>query len=734
MEGRKAGAAVRGVLPLLPVWLIGVSVAACAEGGVARTQEPTFARDVAPILNRRCVACHRPEGPGPFALLEPEVAAALAPRLVQVIEQRIMPPWLPAPGDVEYQGARRVTPDELETIRAWAEAGAPAGDLSELPPPPPEAAPWPLGPPDLVVELEETYSVPATGGDIFRNFVVRIPVETRRWVRGADVRFDPPRVVHHAMLTFDTTASSRQIAARETGPGFDGMFVSVEATSPSGFMLGWTPGRLPTLAPQELSWAVHPGTDLVLQTHLRPDGTPADLTAHVGFYFGDAPPPRTPFLIRLGSMRLDIPAGTTDYTIEDEYALPVDVDLLGLYPHQHFLGKSIELDAVRPDSTRLQILRIPRWDFTWQESFQLAEPLALPAGTRFEARLVWDNSAENPANPSDPPRRVVYGPTATDEMGDVWIQVVPRLAEDLATLTADFGRKEAGEMVASWRQTLETRPDDPQAPAGLGTWAQARGDHEVAVRYFRSALALEPGYVLARYNLALSLESLGRPQEAATEYRRVLADDPEHADAANNLATMLARAGRLEEAVSLWERAVTSEPTHARAHNNLGNALRQRGDLSEAIRHLRRAVEIEPGYPEAHFNLGMALRSQGDAAGSVRAFRRAAAERASWALPRQLAAWTLATHPSAAVRDPAAAMRLAEEAVALAGESPDPLSLDVLAAAYAAAGDFQRAVTSAERAIAAAERAGPRGEALVPALAARLALYVERRAYIAPPP
>ncbi len=734
MDGGRTGVARRGAVRLPLVWLIGLSVAACAESGAAGTGEPTFARDVAPILNRRCVACHRPEGPGPFALLEHEVAAPLAPRIVQVIEQRIMPPWLPEPGDVEYDGERRVTPDELETIRAWAEAGAPAGDLSELPPPPPEAAPWPLGPPDLMVELEETYAVPASGGDIFRNFVVRIPVEARRWVRGADVRFDPPRVVHHAMLTFDTTASSRQIAAREAGPGFDGMFVSVEATSPSGFMLGWTPGRLPTLAPQELSWALHPGTDLVLQTHLRPDGTPADLSAQVGFYFGDTPPPRTPFLIRLGSMRLDIPPGTTDYTVEDEYVLPVDVDVLGLYPHQHFLGKSIELEAVRPDSTRLRVLRIPRWDFTWQESFQLAEPLALAAGTRFEARLVWDNSAQNPANPSDPPRRVVYGPTATDEMGDVWIQVVPRRAEDLATLTADFGRKEAGEMVASWRQTLETRPDDPQAPAGLGTWAQARGDHETAVGYFRSALALEPAYVLARYNLALSLESLGRREEAAAEYRRVLADDPDHADAANNLATMAALAGRLDEAVSLWEQAVESEPTHARAHNNLGNALRQRGDLSESVRHLLRAVELEPEYPEAHFNLGMALRSRGDAEGSVAAFRQAAAARASWSLPRQLAAWTLATHPSAAVRDPTAAVRLAEEAVALGGETPDPLSLDVLAAAYAAAGDFQRAVTAAERAIAALERGGARGQALLPVFTGRLALYREGRPYIAPLP
>ncbi len=721
---------------LAPPAVVAVLAAAAACGGDAgpRSDGPTFARDVAPILNQRCVPCHRPEGPGPYDLLDPEQAIGLAPALIQVIEEGRMPPWLPAPSDVRMEGARHLPAGELATLKAWAAAGAPAGDLDELPSPPPEAAPWPLGAPDLVVELEEPYPVPPTGSDIFRNFVVRVPVEGRRWVRGVDVRFDPPRVVHHAVFTFDTTQSSRRLAERDPEPGFDGMFASVEAERPSGFLLGWTPGRLPTLAPLGLSWPLAPGTDLVMQAHVRPDGTPAELKAQVGFYFAEAPSPRTPFLLRLGSLHLAIPAGTPDYTVEDAYVLPVDVELLGLYPHQHYLGKRIELSAVRPDSARIRILEIPDWDFTWQETYQLAEPLALPAGTRLEARLVWDNSAANPANPSDPPRAVDYGPEATDEMGDLWLQVVPRRAEDLASLSADFGRKELGQMLASWRHTLEVRPGDPQAHAGLGAWAQRSGAHEEAVRRFRAALATEPSYVLARYGLALSLEALGRPVEAAREYRRVLADDPEHADAANNLATTLAGAGRLEEAVSLWERAVASEPTHARAHNNLGNALRQRGDLAAAVRHLRRAVELEPAYPEAHFNLGMALRSRGDAAGSVAAFRRAAEARAGWALPRQLAAWTLATHPSAAVRDPAAAVRLAEEAVRLAGESPDPLSLDVLAAAYAAAGDFTRAVTTAERAIAAAERAGPRGEALVPAFAARLALYRAGRPYAASPP
>ncbi len=629
-------------------------------------------------------------------LLTYDDAVAAAGPMAAAVEAGRMPPWLPAQADVEYAGDRSLTAEERRTLVSWARSDHAPGDLSTVTPPEFPGG-WQLGRPDHVARTETPYPVPAGGGERFRNLVIPAPVSERVWVRGLELHFNDPSVVHHAMITFDATSSSRRMDARDPEPGFDGMFASTEALGPSGFLLGWTPGREPTLSPEGLAFPLDPGTDIVLQLHIRPRDEPVRLSAEIGIYTGDGAPERTPFTIRLGLEEIDIPPGDSVYTEIDTYTLPVPVEVLGIYPHAHYLGKEISLEAALPDSGRLRLLEIPGWNFNWQDAYRLERPARLPAGTRLEGRFVYDNSAANPLNPSHPPRRVLYGPRSEDEMGEIWIQVVPVRGEDLDDLRTDFGRQDMAAKIAGWRHTLATRGDEPVAHVGLGTVAQARGRTAEAIAHFRAALAEQPDYVTARYNLGLALEASGDVDGAVSAYERVLRDDSTYAPAHNNLGLIAATGGHLDEAIGHFRSATAADPSFPEGHNNLGNALRQRGELTRAGEELSRALELSPDYGAARLNLA-------------------------------LVAWTRATSPDDAVRDGDEAVRWAELAADGPGGS-DPRILDVLAAAYAEAGHFEDAVRVGTEALRAARAAGARAAPLTRAIEDRVRSYREGRAY-----
>ncbi len=677
----------------------GIGIVACGEGG-RKVPAPTFARDVAPIVAARCSACHRPERPVPFPLLTWSDIRAAGPAIARAVEEGRMPPWPPSSAGVPLAGERRLTSAERRTILDWVAAGMPPGDLASLPPPPEPVVGWRLGEPDRVVRSPRPYRLPAEGGDRFRNLVIPLSLPHRVWVRGVELRFEDPAAVHHAMVTFDATTSSRREEARDPEPGFDGMFGTTGASGPPGFLLGWTPGREPALSPEGLAFAVDPRTDLVLQVHLRPDGRPHDIVAEVGLYLAEGPPSREPFTIRLGADELDIPAGDSSYIETDTYTLPVEVEILGIYPHAHYLGRRLALGATLPDSTRVKVFEIPDWDFGWQDAYRLEEPLRLPRGTRLEGWFEYDNSVRNPRNPSVPPRRVTYGPGSKDEMGELWIQVLPGRPSDLPALEADFGRKYLSSKVTAWRHTLRIHPGEPGAHVGLGTLAQNAGRHREAIEHFERALEARPDYVVAHYNLGVSRESIGDAEGAAAEYRQVIALDPGHAQAHNNLGVLAARAGDPRGAVAHFEAAVRADPADPRALNNLGNALRGLGDLDRAAASIQRSLEIAPGFAAARLNLA-------------------------------LIAWARATSPDPGARDGATAVRLAERAL-VGSRVADPRLLDALAAAYAEAGRFEDAVAAASRAVRATP-GGPAGSAAREDRRRRLETYREGRPYRSAP-
>ena len=206
-----------------------------------------------------------------------------------------MPPWLPDPGTPRFLDERRLSDAQVALIQRWVAAGAPEGDSTDLPPAPAFPDGWLLGRPDLVVELPE-YQAPSSGLDVYRNLVASLPIQQPRYVTAVELRPGNPRVVHHARLMVDTTASSREMDAGDAEPGFNGMDLMSHAMTPPGFFLGWTPGKVPAPGKPDLAWPAAPGTDLVLQLHVRPNGRAELVRPLVGFHFAPGPPARRPAL------------------------------------------------------------------------------------------------------------------------------------------------------------------------------------------------------------------------------------------------------------------------------------------------------------------------------------------------------------------------------------------------------------------------------------------------------
>ena len=582
----------------------------------------TFNADIAPIVHRECAPCHRPGEAGPFDLLTYDDVVRRAEQIVNVTTRRYMPPWLPEPGGPAFVGARRLDADELGEIRQWVAEGLARGDERAAPAPPSFTPGWQLGEPDLVLEMQEAYALPAEGPDVFRNFVVPTGLRETRWVRALEFRPETPRAVHHANIAVDRTGRSRFNDRRDPGPGFDGM-LNTSAENPDGHFLGWVPGKIPRPVPDEIAWRLEPGTDVILQLHLQPTGKPEAVRAKIGLYFAGGPAARTPFMIRLGPRTLDIPAGERSYAIDDAFVLPVGVQVLSIVPHAHYLGHEMQGTAILPDGSETALLHIREWDFNWQDEYRLVEPLALPAGTTLAMRFTYDNSAANPRNPNDPPRRVVFGPRTSNEMGDLWFQVLPSDERDRGILAREFGRKEREANLACYEKMVADQPGDATVRYELGELLQKMGRTEQAVAQFEQALVLDPDHVPAHAALGIALHAAGRLDEAERHFRQALAGMPDLAEVHFNLGQTLRLAGRLDEALREYAAALELQPDLAVAHHNRGEVLRARGDVDAALAAYRRALEIDPNYAQAHNNLGSILASRGDLQGALEHFARA---------------------------------------------------------------------------------------------------------------
>ena len=389
---------------------------------------PTFTRDVAPILYKHCAVCHHAGQVAPFPLLTYEDAARRARLIANVTASRYMPPWKPVGG--HFQNERRLTSAEIATLRRWAASGTPEGDPKFAPPVPHFSSDWALGKPDLIIQLPQPFPVPADGPDLYQCFVVPSEVATDRYIRAFEFRPSNPKVVHHSLIFTESSGVARRIAGpTHTYPCFGS--IGTLWTSAVG---GWSPGNVPMAMPEGTGVWLPRKADIVIQIHYHPTGKAEEDRSSIGLYFADKPPTKHLVDIGLSSRHIDIPAGETSYKVHDHFTLPVPVEAVGIIPHCHLVCKSVEGWAILRDGKRISLLRIDDWDFNWQDQYRYTRPLILPADTRIEMEISYDNSAANPHNPNHPPKEVKWGPGVTDEMAGLHLQAMPVHEEDMHEL------------------------------------------------------------------------------------------------------------------------------------------------------------------------------------------------------------------------------------------------------------------------------------------------------------
>jgi peroxiredoxin len=406
---------------------VSVPVTAVSGCRIGRARSPqadspvTYAKDIAPLFNRRCVECHRPGEIAPFALTSYKQAAGWAETIAEVVADGRMPPWHADPKYGHFANDRRLTDAEKKLIRDWAAAGAPEGDPKDLPPPPTFTDGWQLSkPPDKVVAMDDRpYQVPAEGTVRYQYFAADPGFTEDKWVQAMEVQPGCRAVVHH-ILVFATRGLGRV----------------PDAGGRQGFLAAYVPGLRPLPYPPGMAKRVPAGSKLIFQIHYTPVGTEQTDLSRIGFVFAD--PATVTHEVRTTSAvnrRLAIPPGDADYVVEaTSRELPAGAQLLTFMPHMHVRGKAFKYEARLPGGKSEVLLDVPHYDFNWQTGYRLTEPLNLPAGTKVHATAHYDNSADNPNNP-DPTKTVRWGDQTWNEMMIGYFDVV--VPRGMAVAAAD---------------------------------------------------------------------------------------------------------------------------------------------------------------------------------------------------------------------------------------------------------------------------------------------------------
>jgi Flp pilus assembly protein TadD len=559
----------------------------------------TFTRNIAPIVFRSCAPCHHEGEAGPFPLVTYGNVKSHARQIADVTAKRLMPPWLPSEAGMQFEEDSHLSEQQIALFQKWVADGMLEGDRGELPPAPVFKAGWQLGQPDVVLKAPAPFAIPASGSDVYWNFIFRSPVKTSRFVRAIEIHPGDKRLVHHANLLVDRTQSARR-QEKSAGSGFAGMELQIESESfdPDGHFLFWKPGSAPIVEPPGLALRLDADNDLVLNTHLQPSGKTESVQPSIGIYFTDEPATKFPLLLQLENDRaLDIPPGESNFLVTDQFTLPEDMQLLAVYPHAHYLCRDMKALARFSDGREKMLIHIPRWDLNWQAVFRLAKPEPLPRGTTIVMRYRYDNSSANIANPNNPPQRVRAGNRASDEMAHLWLQVLP----NAPTGDSRDPRMTLQESLA--RHHIENNPADFEAHYNLAAMLQARGATDQAIEHYQAALELRPGDATVENALGSALLAAHRVPEATVHLTAAANARPDYFDVHYNLGIALALSGNFSGAVQEFANAVKLKPDDAGAEANLGAAFAELGDTQKAMFHFKRALQLDPNNTLAKENL-----------------------------------------------------------------------------------------------------------------------------------
>jgi hypothetical protein len=384
--------------------------------GAAAAQTPTFTKDVAPILDKNCVICHRSGDIAPMALTSYDEARPWAKSIKAQIATGKMPPWHATEARGTFSNDRRLTDQEKETLIAWVDHGAPKGDPKDQPPLPAFAAGWEIGKPDVVLSMEKPYAVVDSGTIKYQYFQIPTNFTEDKWIKAIEVRPGVRSVVHH-ILVF-----CKEPEGKFAGPPFTPVVPKIPAfgtndgaKSPGVLIATTAPGTNGMRFPEGTALRVKAGSTLTLQIHYTANGKPTEDTSTVGLIFAKEAPRQEMRTSAFMNPIFTLPAGDPDKEVDSAIEFNQDSHIYAIFPHTHVRGKDWSYQVVFPDGRKEQILSVPHYDFNWQTYYTFAKPLAMPKGSRLEAIAHYDNSANNPSNP-DPKVDVHWGEQTWQEM------------------------------------------------------------------------------------------------------------------------------------------------------------------------------------------------------------------------------------------------------------------------------------------------------------------------------
>jgi hypothetical protein len=401
-------------------WLITILGVMSATGAPPGGAPVTFWHDVLPILQQHCQVCHRRGEIAPMPLLTYRQVKPYAHAIQEATRKRTMPPWFADPHFGHFADDPSLTPQETATLSAWADAGAPAGNAHDAPPPRLWAQGWLIPQPDLVVRMPKPGKIPAHGDVEYTYEIVPTGFTEGKWVQMSEVRPESRANVHHAVV-YIRPPGSKWLRHAPVGVPFTASALTDRQErrdahwTDTDALLVYAPGSSPDRWPDGMAKFIPAGSDLVFQMHYMAMGGPARDQTSVGLIFAKQAPSQRVLTLQLTNDRFIIPPRVDDYRVEVHGTLPNDATLLSFFPHMHLRGKQFEYNLIRSDGSVLETLLRVHYDFHWQLSYRLAEPRFLKAGTELQAVAWFDNSKNNPHNP-DPTQTVTWGDQTYDEM------------------------------------------------------------------------------------------------------------------------------------------------------------------------------------------------------------------------------------------------------------------------------------------------------------------------------
>jgi hypothetical protein len=379
----------------------------------------TFYKDVLPILQEHCQVCHRAAGIAPMPLQSYDETRRFASAIRIATQARTMPPWFAEHGIWKFSNDLSLSDAEIASLGAWAEAGAPAGNIADAPAAKKWAERWTIPEPDLTLAMSQGVELPATGEIDYTYEIIPTHFTEGRWISSSQVLPGLPENVHHAVV-YVRPPDSPWLRNAPVGKPFTASMLKTEAErrdamwTTSDILLVYAPGSTPDNWPEGMAKFVPAGSDLVFQMHYTTNGKAATDVTSIGLIFAKQPPAQRVLTLQLTNDHFVIPPGVPDFRVEARGTLPNDALLLSFFPHMHLRGKRFEYNMVHEDRSIETLLRV-NYHFHWQMSYRLAQPLSLKAGTELQAVAWYDNSRNNPHNP-DPDAAVRWGEQTSDEM------------------------------------------------------------------------------------------------------------------------------------------------------------------------------------------------------------------------------------------------------------------------------------------------------------------------------